>query len=52
VTGDYLTKIAKSMQTLVGYLVILFAAVMVCGIVTALFKIAADLIPIPMRGAR
>lgn len=45
-TEDQGRKITRSMGTIVDYIVILLAAVMIVGLVIALYKVASDIIPI------
>lgn len=45
-SNDESTKIIKTMMAVVDYLVIFLAAVMVVGLIIALYKVASDLIPI------
>lgn len=47
---DEATQITKSMRWVVDYLVLLLAAVMIVGLVIALFKVGLDLIPIIQAG--
>lgn len=44
--GDRSSKIIGSMFKVVDYLVLLLAAVMIIGLVIALYKVASDLLPI------
>ena len=45
-SNDQPSKIIRSMVAVVDYLVILLAAVMIIGLVIALYKVATDLVPI------